>query len=117
MIICSCTVITDKDIEQAVLEIMSVDNAPLPTPGIVYRHLSKKMNCCSCAPIAVSVIYKKVEELEKRGLICPCACQTARSKLLQLKPAAALKAEKQSSGKEAFAEDISASQEAAIEAA
>ncbi len=91
MIVCSCTVITDKDIETAVLEIMSVDNAPLPTPGIVYRHLSKKMNCCGCAPIAVETIYKKMEMLEAQGQICPCACNTVRSKLLSLKKTAQFK--------------------------
>lgn len=91
MIVCSCAVITDNDIETAVLELMSVDNALIPTPGVVYRHLSKKMNCCGCAPIAVETIYEKMSALEEKGLICPCACDTARSKLLQLKPAENLK--------------------------
>ncbi|MGH1419720.1 MAG: (2Fe-2S)-binding protein [Hyphomicrobiaceae bacterium] len=91
MIICSCAVISDSEIEQAVLDIMSVDNAPIPTPGIIYRHLAKKMVCCGCAPIAVETIYKKMMKLEKQGLICPCACNTARSKLLELKPSPILK--------------------------
>ena len=83
MIICSCTVITDRDIEAALLEILNAPDAPIPTPGIVYRHLSKRMNCCGCAPLAVETIYNKVDELEKKGLISPYICATARSKLLE----------------------------------
>lgn len=83
MIICSCTVITDRDIEGALLEILNAPDAPIPTPGIVYRHLSKRMNCCGCAPLAVETIYNKVDELEKKGLISPYICATTRSKLLE----------------------------------
>jgi hypothetical protein len=83
MIVCSCTVITDLDIEGALLEILNAPDAPIPTPGIVYRHLSKRMNCCGCAPLAVETIYNKVEELERKGLISPSICATTRSKLLE----------------------------------
>jgi len=83
MIVCSCTVISDRDIEEALLEVLSVPDAPIPTPGVVYRHLSKRMNCCGCAPLAVETIYNKVEELEKRGAISAQVCATARSKLLE----------------------------------
>ncbi|KUO67907.1 MAG: hypothetical protein APF80_02105 [Alphaproteobacteria bacterium BRH_c36] len=77
MLICSCTVISDHDIELALLDIMIQENAPLPTPGVVWRHLQKKLNCCGCAPLAVEVIYKKLEVLKAKGLICPYACGTA----------------------------------------
>lgn len=83
MIVCSCTMISDSDIEDALVEILNQSNAPIPTPGVVYRHLSRRMNCCSCAPLAVETIYKKVNELEKKGLICPNVCATARSKLIE----------------------------------
>lgn len=86
MIICSCAVISDKDLEQAVLEVMSQPNAPLPTPGVIYRHMQKKMQCCGCAPLAADTIYAKMEELEQRGLICPCACATAKSRLQNMLP-------------------------------
>ncbi len=77
MLICSCAVISDHDIELALLEIMIEENAPMPTPGVVWRHLQKKMNCCGCAPHAIAVIYRKLQELEEKGLVCPCACATA----------------------------------------
>lgn len=81
MIVCSCAVISDADLERAVLEIMSLPNAPLPTPGVVYRHLQKRMSCCGCAPLATETIYAKMEDLERRGLICPCACASAKTRL------------------------------------
>lgn len=80
MIICSCTRISDHDIELALLEIMIQENAPLPTPGVIWRHLNKKMNCCGCAPLAVETIYSKLEALESRGLLSPCLCATVKSR-------------------------------------
>ena len=84
MIICSCVLVTDRDLEQAVIEVMSLPNAPLPTPGVIYRHLQKKMQCCGCAPLAAETIYAKMEELEQRGLICPCACATAKTRMKEM---------------------------------
>ena len=65
MIICSCAAISDADIERALIEILSLPEAPLPTPGVVYRHLRKKMVCCACSPMAVSTIYEKIEDAEE----------------------------------------------------
>jgi|SRR5215467_16179798 hypothetical protein len=78
MIVCSCLIITDAQIEQALIEMLRSPDAPLPTPGVVYRHLAKKMVCCSCSPLAVSTIYKKIDELAQRGVVCPYACATAQ---------------------------------------
>jgi hypothetical protein len=83
MIVCSCAVITDTDIEQALVEILSQPNAPLPTPGVVYRHLRKQMVCCGCSPLAVSTIYEKIDQLADRGVVCPYACACAQGRLLK----------------------------------
>lgn len=83
MIVCSCSAISDTDIEQALVEILSQPGAPLPTPGVVYRHLEKKMICCGCAPLAVSTIYQKIDELADQGVVCPYACACAQGKLLK----------------------------------
>ena len=77
--------ISDHDIEDALVEILGQPNAPIPTPGVVYRHLKKRMNCCGCAPLAVETIYAKMDELVAKGLICPCACATAQDKLGRIK--------------------------------
>lgn len=81
MIVCSCTQITDTDIETALVEILSAPNAPLPTPGLVYRHLQAKMECCGCAPLAVTTIYEKIDELAKKGMACPYTCASARGRI------------------------------------
>lgn len=84
MIVCSCTVISNRDIEGAVVEIMSAQNALLPTPGVVFRHLNKKMNCCSCAPVAVAAIYAAMDKIAADTRVCPFALAEARSKLIRL---------------------------------
>lgn len=83
MIVCSCAAISDSDIEKALVEIMGQPGAPLPTPGVVYRHLEKKMVCCGCSPLAVSTIYQKIDELAERGVVCPYACACAQGRLLK----------------------------------
>jgi hypothetical protein len=83
VIVCSCLVISDAEIERALVEILSQPDAPLPTPGVVYRHLKKKMVCCGCAPLAVSTIYEKVDKLAEEGLACPYACKSVQGQLLE----------------------------------
>jgi hypothetical protein len=85
MIVCSCAVVSDHDIELALLDILNEPQAPIPTPGLVYRHLMKRMSCCGCAPLAVETIYAKVEELERKGLVCPYRSLSARERLMQIK--------------------------------
>ena len=68
MIVCSCQIITDQDIERALIEVMSRPDAPLPTPGVIYRQLKKKMVGCGCAPLVVSTIYEKTDQLADMGL-------------------------------------------------
>lgn len=81
MIVCSCNVISDRDIEAAIIEIMSAPEPPLPTPGVVWRHLSSRMRCCGCAPLAIETIYDKMEKLEAEGRICPAAGRNMRDEL------------------------------------
>jgi hypothetical protein len=91
MIICSCAVVSDHDIETALIEILSEPEPLIPTPGVIYRHLMKRMSCCGCAPLAVETIYAKMEELESRGLVCPYRSLSARERLMKLQKVGALK--------------------------
>lgn len=84
MIVCSCTTVSDHDIELALLDLLNQPEAQIPTPGLVFRHLSQKMSCCGCAPLAVETIYAKVEELERKGLVCPYRSLSARESLMRL---------------------------------
>jgi len=85
MIVCSCQQVSDHDIELALLDILNQPEAPIPTPGVVYRYMQKRMQCCGCAPLAVDVIYAKVENLEKRGLVCPYRSFSTRERLLRMR--------------------------------
>ncbi len=84
MIVCSCAVISCSDIEQAVAELMCAPNALLPTPGAVFRHLNKRMNCCTCAPVAVEAIYAAMDRLQHDTRVCPYALAEARNKLARI---------------------------------
>jgi bacterioferritin-associated ferredoxin len=84
MIVCSCQQVSDLDIELALLDILNQPEAPIPTPGVVYRYMQKRMQCCGCAPLAVDVIYAKLESLERKGLICPYRSVSTRERLQRL---------------------------------
>lgn len=66
------------------IEIMSARPALLPTPGVVFRHLNKRMQCCTCAPITVAAIYAAMDRLQADTRICPFALAEARSKLVRI---------------------------------
>ncbi|MCC7252124.1 hypothetical protein [Hyphomicrobium sp.] len=84
MIVCSCQQVSDFDIELALLDILNEPEAPIPTPGVVYRYMQKRMQCCGCAPLAVDIIYAKLEDLEARGLVCPYRSFSTRERLLHM---------------------------------
>ena len=84
MIICHCNVITDGDISRALLYLLNLPDAPIPTPGLVYRTLRHRLNCCSCAPVAVETIYAAMERLEKQGLICPYRSAATKKQLARM---------------------------------
>lgn len=84
MIVCSCAAISDRDITRAVVEIMQGPDAPVPTPGLVFRHLSKKMNCCSCAPVTIEAIYAAMDQIERDARISPYALAAARARLARI---------------------------------
>ncbi|MFN3869117.1 MAG: hypothetical protein ACK4MF_08635 [Hyphomicrobiaceae bacterium] len=98
MLICSCAVVSDHDIERALLDIMIQDDAPLPTPGVIWRHLSKRMDCCGCAPLAVQTIYDKLDDLERKGLVSPHLCASVKIRWRRLEEIRARKATATASG-------------------
>ena len=63
---------------------MSATPAMLPTPGVVFRQLNKRMNCCTCAPLTVATIYDAMKRLEADTRLCPYALAEARRKLISL---------------------------------
>ncbi|MBK0398247.1 (2Fe-2S)-binding protein [Limibaculum sp. M0105] len=54
MIVCSCAVITDKDIRSAVEWMRAADPQAVVTPGKVYRALGKRPVCGGCVPLFIA---------------------------------------------------------------
>lgn len=63
MIICSCNVISDRQIEAAVEALVSRDAEAEVTPGMVYRAMGCQPKCGTCFNNVVDRIYEHRESL------------------------------------------------------
>jgi NAD(P)H-nitrite reductase large subunit len=75
MIICSCSLITAKDVAEAVNAIRTADPLVVLTPGLVYRYLGKRPSCGGCMPLITKLMVAYDEEgpsasgpAERRGI-------------------------------------------------
>ncbi|MCG8408663.1 MAG: (2Fe-2S)-binding protein [Phycisphaerales bacterium] len=66
MIVCSCTVITDKELKQAAEAIKNEPGQGIVTPGAVFRYLGKRPKCGTCFPMIVHIIHAMAEK-DRRG--------------------------------------------------
>jgi bacterioferritin-associated ferredoxin len=62
MIVCSCTMITSRDIAEAVSALRTADPFVVLTPGLVYRQLGKRPSCGSCLPLITKLMVAYDEE-------------------------------------------------------
>jgi bacterioferritin-associated ferredoxin len=62
MIVCSCTLITAKDIAEAVAAIRTKDPYAVLTPGLIYRTLGKRPSCGGCLPLITKLMVSYDEE-------------------------------------------------------
>lgn len=62
MIVCSCTMITSKDIAEAVTALRTKDPFVVLTPGLIYRYLSKRPSCGGCLPLVTKLMVAYDEE-------------------------------------------------------
>ena len=62
MIVCSCTMITSRDIAEAVSALRTADPFLVLTPGLVYRQLGKRPSCGSCLPLITKLMVAYDEE-------------------------------------------------------
>jgi bacterioferritin-associated ferredoxin len=62
MIVCSCSVITSKDIAEAVEALRTNDPFVVLTPGLIYRQLGKRPSCGSCLPLITTLMVAYDEE-------------------------------------------------------
>lgn len=66
MMVCSCNVITDKDIREVIISLLDEDCWQLIVPGKVYHAMNKRGRCCGCFPNVVDIIVKTTEDYHAR---------------------------------------------------
>ena len=61
MIVCSCNIVSRKDIEQVVVDFLTEDEWQLITPGKVFQAMSARGKCCGCFPGVIDIIVETTE--------------------------------------------------------
>jgi hypothetical protein len=67
MLICHCNVITEKEIEATIVELLDQDPWNLIVPAKVYHSLQKRGRCCGCFPNVVETIIRVTEGYHSRS--------------------------------------------------
>jgi len=67
MLICHCNLITEKEIEQTILDLLDADPWTLIVPAKVYHTLKKRGRCCGCFPNVVETIIRVTENYHARS--------------------------------------------------
>jgi len=61
MIVCSCNIISKKDIEEVIVDFLNADEWQLITPGKVFQAMSARGKCCGCFPGVIDIIVETIE--------------------------------------------------------
>ncbi len=67
MLICHCNLITQKEIEDTIVDLLDQDPWSLIVPAKVYHTLHKRGRCCGCFPNVVETIIRVTEEYHARS--------------------------------------------------
>lgn len=70
MIICSCNVLSDKQLRKAAGEMRKDPNGKVPTPGAVFRHLGCRPRCGSCFPSVIEIIHDDENKEQPQTVEC-----------------------------------------------
>ncbi len=68
MLVCSCNIITLKEIEAAIVSLLDADPWQLIVPAKVYHSLQQRGRCCGCFPNVVETIIRVTEEYHRRSV-------------------------------------------------
>lgn len=66
MLVCHCNVITQKEIEATIVELLDRDPWQLIVPAKVYHALKKRGHCCGCFPNVVETIIRVTEQYHRK---------------------------------------------------
>jgi bacterioferritin-associated ferredoxin len=65
MIVCSCNVVSHREIEAAVESLVEADPDVVLTPGMVYRAIGVRPKCGTCLEHVVELIHAHRESLDR----------------------------------------------------
>lgn len=66
MITCHCNIITEREIEQAIIDLLDEDRWQLIVPVKLYHSMEKRGKCCRCFPNVIDIIIRTTEEYHAR---------------------------------------------------
>ena len=69
MIVCSCNIITRRDLEAVIESILADDPYAVLTPNLLYHRLGRRGKCCGCFPLVTEVLVEhgtKIREAIER---------------------------------------------------
>jgi bacterioferritin-associated ferredoxin len=66
MLVCHCNLITQREIEKAIVELLDADPWQLIVPAKVYHAMRQRGRCCGCFPNVVETIIRVTEEYHAR---------------------------------------------------
>jgi hypothetical protein len=66
MLICQCNIITQKEVEEAIVALLDADPWTLIVPAKVYHYMHKRGRCCGCFPNVVETIIRVTESYHSR---------------------------------------------------
>lgn len=72
MIVCSCNLITEREISQVVTDLLNEDPWRLIVPVQVYHAMRKRGRCCGCFPRVVDLIVETTEAFHRRREMPDC---------------------------------------------
>jgi bacterioferritin-associated ferredoxin len=58
MIVCSCNIITRREIESVIERILGDDPYAVLTPNLIYHRLGRRGRCCGCFPLASQILVE-----------------------------------------------------------
>ncbi len=67
MLVCQCNLITQREVEDTILELLAKDPWGLIVPAKVYHALQKRGRCCGCFPNVVETIIRVTESYHSRS--------------------------------------------------
>ncbi len=66
MLVCHCNLITQREIEETIRDLLDEDSWQLIVPAKVYHRLHKRGRCCGCFPNVVETIIRVTEDYHRR---------------------------------------------------